>query len=588
MMTKSDHPRWGAYLNGNGAEFGLWAPSQPEVWVRAGGRDVPMQRSAEGWFTATIPDLGPGDAYCYKLEDGRTVPDPAARAQKDDVHGPSLLVDTASYDWQYHWQGRPWEEAVIYEIHVGTFTEAGTFRAMIDRLPALADLGITAIELMPIAQFAGNRGWGYDGVLPYAVHPAYGTPEDLRALVDAAHGQGLMVLLDVVYNHFGPEGNHLSDYAPEFFHPDCHTPWGAAIAYERAPVRNFFIDNALHWLREYNLDGLRLDAIDHIHDPSDPDLLVELAMAVRTEFPERKIHLTTEDNRNITRLHERDGDQVPLYTAEWNDDWHNTAHVIATGETEFYYVDFADDPQAHLARTLAEGFAFQGEFSQLKGEPRGKPSAHLPPLAFVDFLQNHDQVGNRAYGERIDRLAEDRAVQALHAILLLSPHIPLLFMGEEYGETRPFLFFTDFHGELADAVREGRRREFAGFGAFTDASAPLPDPNAWETFEASRLDWSEREGSGYVRLGEIRELLALRATEIVPYLAGVGGQSGRMLESEPDVVAVDWHLNGTVLHLRANLGEHVRSVPAAPGRTIWGSGGDSFGPWQVHVTKAHR
>ncbi len=504
-MTREREPGWGATLTQDGARFGLWAPAQGAVTLHVDGRDVPMTRDVTrdrgGWFTCTVAGLGAGASYAFVLEDGRAVPDPAARAQEGDVHGASLLVDPSAYRWRHDWAGRPWEEAVIYELHVGTFTEQGTFGAVIDRLAALADLGVTAIELMPVAQFAGNRGWGYDGVLPYAVHPAYGRPDDLRALVDAAHGAGLMVLLDVVYNHFGPEGNYLNLYAPDFFDSARQTPWGAAIAYDRAPVRRFFVENALYWLREYRLDGLRLDAIDHVHDRSDPEILIEIAQAVRREFPARAIHLTTEDNRNVTHLHERDGEGVCLYTAEWNDDWHNTAHVIATGESADYYGDFADTPHAHLARALAEGFAFQGELSQLTDRPRGEPSAYLPPAAFVDFLQNHDQIGNRAFGERIDRMADENIVQALHAILLLSPHVPLLFMGEEYGETRPFLFFTDFHGELADAVREGRRREFAGFEAFSGELAPIPDPNAWDTFAASRLDWSEREGSGFVRPG---------------------------------------------------------------------------------------
>ncbi len=589
-MSGDTFPRWGGHPRGDGAAFGLWAPAQRAVSVRTGGRDIPMEAGRDGWFACTVPGLEAGDTYAYVLQDGMAVPDPAARAQAADVHGPSLLVDPAAYDWQCDWQGRPWEEAVIYELHVGTFTEKGTFRTAIHRLSDLAELGVTAIELMPVAQFAGNRGWGYDGVLPYAVHPAYGRPEDLCALVDAAHAQGLMVLLDVVYNHFGPEGNYLHLYAPDFFDPARQTPWGAAIAYERAPVRQFFIDNALYWLREYRLDGLRLDAIDHIHDPSEPEILVELAQAVRREITGREVHLTTEDNRNVTHLHEREGGRVPLYTAEWNDDWHNAAHVAATGETADYYGDFAEAAPAHLARALAEGFSYQGEVSPGKGRPRGRPSAHLPPAAFVDFLQNHDQVGNRAFGERIDRLAGERAVQALHAILLLSPHVPLLFMGEEYGETRPFLFFTDFHGDLADAVRQGRRREFAGFAEFGGDAAAIPDPNAPETFAASRLDWARREGAGSGRLEEMRRLLDLRRREIVPHLAGTGGRSGRIVESAGGIVAVDWRLDGADLHLRANPGPDARDAPPAPGRVLWANGGegDALSPWQVRIAKVDR
>lgn len=573
---------WGAHLRDGEAHFALWAPSQSRLVLRAEGRDHAMQAQGDGWFTATLPDLSGGAHYHFVLDDGRAVPDPAARAQADDVHGPSQLVDPA-YRWQHSgWRGRPWAEAVIYEVHTGTFTPEGTFRAIIPRLAELADLGITAIELMPIAQFSGNRGWGYDGVLSYAVHPAYGGPDDLRALVDAAHGHDLMVLLDVVYNHFGPDGNYLSLYAPDFFDADRQTPWGAGIAWDQVPVRRFFIDNALYWLGEYHLDGLRLDAIDQIRDDSSPDILTELAETVRARF-DRDIHLTTEDNRNITRLHEREGERVPLYTAEWNDDWHNAAHVIATNETAGYYRDFADNPHALLARAMAEGFAWQGEVAPAGDAPRGEASTHLPPLAFIDFLQNHDQTGNRALGERIDMIAEPATLRALRVMLLLSPHVPLLFMGEEYGETRPFLFFTDFHGELADAVRQGRRREFAQFGF--DAQE-IPDPNDPATFNASRLDWSRRDGAGADALTWVQDLLGVRARKIVPHLGRAGGHSGRVLPAAAGVIAVEWTLAGAVLTMQANLSSQETPSLAASGRVIWGDdAGETLAPWQVVVRK---
>lgn len=303
MMTGDDICRWGAHPDGSGTCFGLWAPGQKRLAVRFGNREVAMQRDGEGWFTCHVPGAGAGDTYAFVLADGRAVPDPAARAQAGDVHGPSVVVDPGRYRWRHNWTGRPWAEAVIYELHVGTFTPEGSFTAVAERLDDLADLGITAIELMPVAQFPGNRGWGYDGVLPFAVHPAYGTPDDLRALVDAAHGAGLMVLLDVVCNHFGPVGNHLEEYAPDFFDTARRTPWGATIAYQHAPVRRFFIENALCWLRDYRFDGLRLDAIDHINDPSDPAFLLELARTLRATIPDREVHLITEDNRNISYLH---------------------------------------------------------------------------------------------------------------------------------------------------------------------------------------------------------------------------------------------------------------------------------------------
>ncbi|MEW5424949.1 malto-oligosyltrehalose trehalohydrolase [Amorphus sp. 3PC139-8] len=566
---------WGAEWVGDGSvRFRLWAPAETHVRVRLDARDdVEMTALEDGWFEARVPAVAAGTGYRFVLGDGFAIPDPASRAQMADVHGPSRVVDPTAYRWQQtDWTGRPWEEAVILELHVGTFTPEGTFRAAIDKLPHLVETGITTVEIMPVAQFAGNRGWGYDGVLPYAPHPAYGPPEDLKALVDTAHGLGLMVLLDVVYNHFGPEGNYLARYAPDFFHPERHTPWGAAIAYERAPVRHFFVENALFWLEEYRFDGLRLDAIDHIRDElSETEILVEIAAAVRASIPDRQIHLTTEDNRNITHLHERGADGQPrLYTAEWNDDFHNVAHVIATGESDGYYADFAEDRFGKLARALAEGFAYQGEPSRHGGgAPRGVPSAHLPPTAFVDFLQNHDQIGNRAFGERLIDLAEYDRVRALTTILLLSPHIPLLFMGEDYGETRPFAFFTDFEGELADAVRTGRRREFAAFAAFQGDRAEIdeiPDPNAPGTFGASKLNWDRLDHEdGRAWHDFVRTLLDLRRREIVPLISGAAGQAGRVVSADDGALAVDWQLVGGVLELRANLSETARALPTAAG-----------------------
>lgn len=532
-----------------------------------------MDRAGEGWFEAVLPDAGAGTAYRFRLGDGMEVPDPAARAQAGDVHNPSLVVDPSAYRWQSRdWQGRPWEEAVIYELHVGSFTEAGSFAAAMGKLDHLADTGVTAVEIMPVAQFSGRRGWGYDGVLIYAPHPAYGRPDEMKAFIDAAHQRGLMVLLDVVYNHFGPDGNYLHSYAPQFFHDERHTPWGPAIAYDRKPVRDFFIDNALYWLGEFRLDGLRFDAIDNIVDEgSEPELMVEIAERIRERFPDRHIHLTTEDNRNITRLHERGGGgEVRLHTAEWNDDIHNVLHVIATGESDGYYEDFVEEPWEKLARGLAEGFVYQGEVSKHGGgRKRGVPSAHQPPTAFVDFLQNHDQVGNRGLGERLSVMAEPRVLELMTAMLLLSPHIPLLFMGEEFGETRPFQFFTDFHGDLARAVREGRRREFAHFTAFAGHEEDIPDPNDPETFAASRLDWEKLDQPAHqARLRQVKALLAARRSFVVPLLAQARGNCGQVLEAGDGFVAIDWRLGGGRLSLRANFGTTDRSMPEAEGEIV--------------------
>lgn len=564
---------WGAeFVRHDEARFRIWAPGQRSLHLELGDERMPMERNDEGWFELVAGGVAPGMPYRFVLDDGLAVPDPAARAQRADVHGPSLLVDPASYDWRNPlWTGRAWEETVIYELHVGTFTPQGTFAAARERLGYLADLGVTAIELMPVAQFSGNRGWGYDGVLLYAPHNAYGTPDEMKALVDEAHGLGMTVLLDVVYNHFGPDGNYLHAYAPDFFHPERHTPWGAAIAYERAPVRDFFMENALYWLEEYHLDGLRFDAIDHIRDEgSEPEFMVEIARRIREQVSDREIHLTTEDNRNVTHLHARHEDgSIKLHSGEWNDDFHNVAHVIATGEGEGYYEDFVTGPWAMLARSLAEGFAYQGEPSaHAGGAVRGQPSAHMPPTAFVNFLQNHDQVGNRAFGERLDLLADARVIEMMQAILILSPQIPMIFMGEEYGETRPFLFFTDFQGDLADAVREGRRREFARFAAFAGAEA-VPDPNAQQTRDASTLDWSRLEDETHAaRHARMRSLLGLRKERIVSLLRNAGPHAGTVLAAEDGVLAVDWTFGRERLCLRANFGETEREVPAPQGEAI--------------------
>lgn len=590
--------RWGTQFDRDGeTRFGLWAPQADAVTLRLDGDDIAMKAAGEGWFEARRRGVSPGQTYGFVLPDGLVVPDPASRAQQGDVHGPSTVVDPTSYRWRNaSWTGRPWREAVIYELHVGTFTEEGSFRAAAKRLDHLADLGVTAIELMPIGQFSGRRGWGYDGVLPYAPHRAYGTPDDLKHLVDEAHGHGLMVMLDVVYNHFGPDGNYLPTYAADFFDQGRSTPWGAAIAYHRAPVRRFFIENALYWLGEFNIDGLRLDAVDQIRDRSEPELLVELAQRVREQFAGRHVHLTTEDNRNVTHLHERHGGRTSLYSAEWNDDFHNAAHVLLTGETEGYYEDFADDPLRMLARCLAEGFAYQGEPSaHAGGTARGQSSNHLPATAFVDFLQNHDQIGNRALGERLTVLASPEKLRALTAILLLSPHIPLVFMGDEWGETRPFCFFTDFAGELGDAVREGRRREFATFSAFDTSAerAAIPDPNAPETSDASKLDWATLgEPAGQRALAFYRTLLAVRRDRIVPLLDDVEATTAQVIEAKDGILAIDWTLRGGTLQVRANLADEPASMPEAGGEALHDSHpeGDGiadaqlFEPWRVVVT----
>jgi maltooligosyltrehalose trehalohydrolase len=509
-----------------------------------------MTVEGDGMFAAEAP-AAPGTRYRFRLDDGLAVPDPASRAQDGGVHGWSVVVDHDGYAWHTDdWHGRAWEEAVIQELHVGTLGGFAGVRAELERI---ADLGVTAIELMPINAFSGTRNWGYDGVLPFAPAESYGTPDDLRALVDRAHELGLMVFLDVVYNHFGPDGNYLGAYASDFFDAEIETPWGGAVAVERPPVTAFFRENALMWLRDYRCDGLRFDAVHAIGNPA---FLDRLAQDIRAELPGRHIHLVLENEHNeADRLGEGG------YDAQWNDDFHNVLHVLLTDETDAYYADFADQPAARLARCLAQGFIYQGEPSaNHDGKRRGSPSAHLQPSAFVAFLQNHDQIGNRAMGERLTMLTSPGKLRAATALLLLSPQIPLLFVGDETGSRSPFLFFTDFHDELADAVREGRRKEFTKFPAFADPEQreKIPDPNAVKTFEASQ---PEPGPDADAWLALYRELLTIRRERIVPHIAGAMAAGAEAVGDK--AVVARWTLgNGTTLTIAINLGEELVAIEA--------------------------
>lgn len=538
-----DLPFGATLLAPDRTRFRLWAPGQQEVAVEVegGGRKqrLPMRRGADGWFE-TEAACGAGTLYRYRLGDGLLVPDPPSRAQVPDVHDPSLVVDPRAYRWRHpNWRGRPWRETVLYELHAGCL---GGFAGVQAMLPSLYELGITAIELMPVNDFPGKRNWGYDGVLPFAPDAAYGTPDALKALVDAAHELGLMIFLDVVYNHFGPDGNYLASYAPDFFRTDLQTPWGVAIDFRRPEVRRFFTENALYWLMEYRFDGLRFDAV---HAIPEPDWLDEMAAEVRrTVEPGRHVHLVLEHDGN------RAEHLVRGFDAQWNDDAHHVLHAMLTGETDGYYADYADRPAERLARALAEGFVYQGEPSTYrKGERRGTPSAHLPPTSFVLFLQNHDQIGNRPFGDRMTERADPVALEAAIALQLLSPQIPLIFMGEEEASRTPFLFFTDHHGELADAVREGRRREFAGFDGFRagETAAAIPDPNDPATFERSR---PRADDPG--RRAFYRKLLGLRATAITPHLGGAHSLGAAAVG--PAAIVARWRLaNGAVLSLASSL-----------------------------------
>jgi maltooligosyltrehalose trehalohydrolase len=577
--------QFGARLTADGASFRLWAPAAKRVDLLL-EKPQAMQRGEDGWFSADVPGAKAGARYKFRIDDEIDVPDPASAFQPDDVSGPSEVIDHASYPWRApRWRGRPWHEAVVTEAHVGTFTKEGTYRAMIGKLDHLVESGITALELMPLADFAGSRNWGYDGVLWYAPDGAYGRPDDLKALIDEAHLRGLMVFLDVVYNHFGPEGNYLGRYAPGFF-TEAQTPWGSAIDYRVREVRAFAIENALYWLREYRFDGLRLDAVNTIVETGEVAILHDLSVAAGKLAAEtgRHIHLMLENSDNRASL--LDAAQDPprgKYRGQWNDDYHHVWHVLLTGEAQGYYGDYQRSPGNDLARALASGFVYQGEVSAFwGGKRRGEPSGKLAPTTFVNFLQNHDQIGNRALGDRLERLADPRGIEAALAITLLAPMTPMLFMGEEWGSKAPFPFFCDFTGDLADAVRKGRRSEYAW--AYAKYGDEIPDPLAKSTFQSAVLDWESRnEASGKQRLALVRTLLAIRRREIVPRLAGAS--FGDADAADNGFLTAHWRMgDGATLQLVANLSnsEIARKASAASGTPIWGDEArDLMPPWSV-------
>jgi len=576
-------PQFGPRFVDGGIRFRFYAPAAGEIRLEltdaAGPRSTRMERTGEsGWFEAFDERAGHGTRYAFCIDGAAfAVPDPASRFQPDGVHAPSMVVDTRTFAWpDRDWPGHPWNGYAICELHIGTFTPGGTYASATERLDALADAGFTAIELMPLAATPGDRNWGYDGVLWYAPAERYGRPDELRAFVAAAHARGLAVLLDVVYNHFGPEGNYLHGYAPDFFTDAFHTPWGAAINYAGCEAaRAFAIENALFWIDQYGFDGLRLDATHMIFDspePADgrPSVLRHLRAAVALRWaPERAVLVVENDHNDIALLESG-------YDAQWNDDYHHAAHVLATDERSGYYAGYKARPAWHLLRCLTEGFGYQGEASAVHGNmPRGAPSGRYPVTAFVDFLQNHDQIGNRAFGERLCALASDAALHALTTLLLLAPAPPLAFMGDEWAASSPFLFFCNFEPELATLVTAGRRREFASFPAFADDAVRenIPDPGARETFERSRLDWDERAREPHrTVLERYRTLLRLRAAEIVPRNAGVTGRDayGEVIGARG--LRANWRLaDGRRLHVDANLGGEAAAgfAEALPGTPIY-------------------
>lgn len=575
---------FGPRLEEDGTAFRLWAPAAQRVDLVT-DRTVPMTQGADGWFTCKVPGVGAGARYQFRINEHLTVPDPASHFQPEDIAAASQVIEHSAFRWRANdWRGRPWHETVLLESHVGTFTEAGTYDAMIGRLDHLVETGVTALELMPLADFPGRRNWGYDGVLWYAPDHVYGTPDDLKRLVDEAHLRGLMVFLDVVYNHFGPDGNYLGAYAPQFF-CDASTPWGSAIDYRVPQVREFVIENALHWLTNYRFDGLRLDAVHAIVEPGEVSVLNDLSRAVRRLAKQsgRHIHLVLENDDNRASLLSDDTVENPnKYDAQWNDDYHHAWHVALTGESSGYYRDYSPGPKAHLARMMSSGFAYSGQPSAHRnGAPRGEPAESLSPLAFVNFLQNHDQIGNRAFGDRLETLAKPEAIEAALAITLLSPMVPLLFMGEEWGSKSPFPFFCDFQGELADAVRNGRRKEFAdSYATFGD---DVPDPLDESTFRSAVLQWDVKDGAGKQRFDLVKSLLAVRKRDIAPLLSRA--RFGRSeLSDDIRILSSEWTAGPQKLRLLTNLSdETIRNArPEMAGRPIWGGPPpDQLPAWSV-------
>lgn len=571
------------YMGGGRCCFLVWAPNAQKVEVHLLGeqeRLQPLRGIERGYYEETAEGVEPGTLYTYKLNGEKGLPDPASRLQSQGVHGPSQVVDSR-FPWDDgHWFGMPLEKYIIYELHVGTYTEKGTFEAIIDRLEYLQELGITAIELMPVAQFPGERNWGYDGVFPFAVQNSYGGPQGLKKLVNACHGCGLAVVLDVVYNHLGPEGNYLGQFGP-YFTERYRTPWGKALNFDGAwsdEVRRYFIENALYWVREFHVDALRLDAVHAIVDHSPRPFLEELAMEFHEEAKRlnRQIWLFPESAANDARLIRSPELGGYGMDAQWNDDFHHALHVLLTGQRHGYYMDYGGFQQ--LVKAFQEGFVYSGEYSEFRRQRHGTSSRDIPAQRFIVFAQNHDQVGNRMLGERMGQLISFEQVKLAAGLVLFSPFVPLLFMGEEYGELAPFQYFVSHSDRaLVEAVRQGRKEEFAAFGWRGEP----PDPQAEATFVRSKLNHALRnEGRHAVLLAFYKELLRLRRA--VPALARLSkeGLEVRGYSRKRVLFVRRWSRADEVFGV-FNLSETPSSVahPIVPGH--WAKLVDSAdGKWQ--------
>jgi maltooligosyltrehalose trehalohydrolase len=540
----------------------VWAPRARRVEIELRGRRTPMRLLDGGWWSVDV-DAAPGDDYAFALDGSDLLPDPRSPWQPNGVHGPSRLLDHSAYRWgDGDWRGAELSAGVVYELHVGTFSPGGTFDSALDRLDHLVDLGVTHVEVMPVAEFSGRRGWGYDGVDLWAVHSAYGGPEGFKRFVDTCHQRGLAVLLDVVYNHLGPAGNYLSRFGP-YFTEHYQTPWGAAVNFDDAgsdEVRRFVIDNALMWLRDYHLDGLRLDAVHAIHDESALPLLEEIA-GHADELSQRlgrPIAIVAESDLNDPRVvRDRTLGGYGM-TAQWSDDFHHALHALLTGERDGYYADYGTLDQ--VAKALRQAFVFDGCYSPYRDRRHGRRPDRIPATRFLGYLQNHDQVGNRATGGRTSALLGDGLLRVGAALVLLSPFVPMLFQGEEWGASTPFQYFTAHEDtELAEAIRVGRRREFAAFGW---APEDVPDPQDDGTFERCRLDWSELDRPAHAGLLDWhRRLIALRRAH--PELA-----DGSWPDVDTDERARLLVLRRASWTVACNLAGESRSLPAGTGADV--------------------
>ncbi len=558
----------------------VWAPRATSVGVELAEEQRPLSKGARGYWSLPEPSLSEGTRYRLRLDGGSAIPDPRSAYQPEGVHGPSVVVDHAAFSWKdSEFTPRPLTHAVIYELHVGTFTPAGTFLAVIERLGHLVALGITHVELMPVVEFPGRHGWGYDGVALFAPHHAYGTPDDLKRLVDACHSHGLAVLLDVVYNHLGPDGNYLAQLGP-YFTSEYATPWGDAVNLDGAgsdEVRRFFCDNALYWLESYHFDGLRLDAVHALLDRSARPFLEQLAVEVselglRLGRPKVLIAESDLNDPRVVRARDAGGHGLD---AQWSDDFHHSLHAVLCGERRGYYADFGQ--LEDVARALGSGFVYAGRFSEYRRRSHGRALTGAPLSSLLGYLQNHDQIGNRAQGDRLGRRLSVAALELGAALVLTSPFVPMLFQGEEWNATSPFCYFTDHQDpRLAEAVREGRRREFAGFGWAPEA---IPDPQAPETFQSCKLIWEEIAEPEHARLLDwYRALIRLRATE--PDLTraerpqvSVGSATGHLLIMRRGAVLVC-----------ANFGSQSAVLPGqGNARVLLGSAGIQLSGGVLHL-----